>query len=66
MCLYLFSNLTHVCEEIFFMKSYLELVSGTFDPSPPAFDEMLPAGLFIFLGCAGVLFFSVINFKRII
>lgn len=48
------------------MKSYLELVSGTFDPSPPAFDNMLPAGLFIFLGCAGVLFFSVINFKRTI
>lgn len=40
------------------MKSYLELVSGTFDPSLPAFD-MLLACLSIFLDCPGVLFFSV-------
>lgn len=46
------------------MKSYLGLVSGTFDPSLPAFDAMLPAGLSIFLGCAGVLFFSVIILKE--
>lgn len=41
------------------MKSYLELVSGAFDPSLPAFDDMLLVCLSIFLDCPGVLFFSV-------
>lgn len=48
------------------MKLYLELVVGIFDLLFLVFDDMFLVGLFIFLGCVGVFFFFVINFKRII
>lgn len=39
------------------MKLYLELVFGIFDLLFLVFDEMFLVGLFIFLGCVGVVFF---------